>query len=67
MSKRYLVTIKGEFEEIQAVVAENEDEAQAKARRMLGEIINRKPTGELEILGIKALESGRPAAGSSAN
>src|SRR2546423_7649695 len=60
MTKRYIVTIKGEFEETQAVVAENEDEAQEKARKMLGEIINRKPTSELVILGIKALVSGKP-------
>ena len=63
MSKRYLVTIKGEFEEIQAVVANDEEEAKEKARKRLGETIDLKPTGALEILKIKTLESEKRASG----
>jgi len=53
MTKKYLVKIKGEFEETQAVVANNEDEAKEKAKKRLGETIDLKATGNLEIVGTK--------------
>jgi hypothetical protein len=59
MATRYLVTLKGEFEEIQAVVAETQESAKEKALRFLGETINRKPVGALEVIRVKEMESDR--------
>jgi hypothetical protein len=56
MSQRYLVTIRGEFEEIQAVVAESQDDAESKAKDFLGETIRRRPIGPLEVVGTRELE-----------
>jgi hypothetical protein len=56
MSQRYLVTIRGEFEEVQAVVAETPEDAQEKALKFLGETIRRQPAGELTVVGTKELE-----------
>ena len=56
MSQRYLVTIRGQFEEVQAVVAESQEDAEAKAKDFLGETIRRRPVGPLEIVGTRELE-----------
>lgn len=54
--KRYIVTIKGEFVETQAVIASDEAAAQEKAKKCLGESLDRRATGELEIISIRELE-----------
>jgi hypothetical protein len=60
MSQRYLVTIRGEFEEVQAVVAETQEDAQEKALKFLGETIRRRPVSELSVVGTKELEELEP-------
>ena len=57
MSQRYLVTIRGQFEEVQAVVAESQEDAEVKAKDFLGETIRRRPIGPLEIVGTRELET----------
>ena len=56
MPQRYLVTIRGEFEEMQAVVAETQEAAEEKAKRFLGEAIRRRPVGELKVVTSRELE-----------
>jgi len=52
---RYIVKLKGEFEVTQAVVANNEEEARDKAKRSLGETINRTAVGDQQILEVKEM------------
>jgi hypothetical protein len=61
------VKIKGVFEETQAVIANDEEAAKEKARKRLGETIDLKAIGDLEILGIKPLESEKSQAGANTN
>ena len=56
MPQRHLVTIRGEFEEMQAVVAETHEAAEEKAKQFLGETIRRRPVGELKVVTTRELE-----------
>ena len=51
----YIVKVKGEFTQTLGVVADNEQEARAKAAQSLGEEINIEPTGQLEVMEIKEM------------